>query len=255
MILLKNKSNGKLPHFDDIAGEQEQWETQQRDIAHGKRPSNVSLGGSSESIAQRMQQKKPRSIGPIDLYFIQNADEEVKQRKNKDGGKFDENRKKMREYAVQKFCRWMYDTRIPFNTVRANSFGPAIEALGQFGPGMKSRSYHEVRITYLKKELEHTRVILKEHDEIKAKQGCSLMADGWTDTRQRWLINFLVNSPKGSKFIESVDGSSYAHTEEKMFELLDKYVQLIGEKDVIQVVTDSVSTNVLAGQSSFKNNL
>ncbi|KAL0461334.1 UNVERIFIED_CONTAM: hypothetical protein Slati_0021000 [Sesamum latifolium] len=160
-----------IPHFDDIAEEQEQWKTQQRDIPHGKRPSNVSLG---------------------------------------------------------------------------DSFGPAIEALGRFGPGIKPPSYHEVRVTYLKKELEHTRVILKEHDEIKAKYGCSLMADGWTDTRQRRLINFLVNSPKGSKFIESMDGTSYAHTGEKIFELLDKYVQLIGEKDVIQVVTDSASTNVFS---------
>ncbi|KAL0386204.1 UNVERIFIED_CONTAM: hypothetical protein Sradi_3014700 [Sesamum radiatum] len=116
----------------------EYLETQQRDVAHGKRPSDVSLGGSSESVAQRMQQKKPRSIGPIDLYFMQDADEVVKQRKNKDGGKFDENRKKMREYVVQKFCGWMYDTGIPFNTVRADSSRPAIEALGQFGPNMKS---------------------------------------------------------------------------------------------------------------------
>ncbi|KAL0430475.1 UNVERIFIED_CONTAM: hypothetical protein Sradi_0673500 [Sesamum radiatum] len=112
-----------------------------------------------------MQQKKPRSIGPIDLYFMQDADEVVKHRKNKDGGKFDENRKKMREYDVQKFCRWMYDMGIPFNTVRVDSFAPTIEALGQPGPGMKPPSYHEVKVTYLKKELEHTSVILKEHDE------------------------------------------------------------------------------------------
>ncbi|KAL0326695.1 UNVERIFIED_CONTAM: hypothetical protein Sangu_1747500 [Sesamum angustifolium] len=32
----------------------------------------------------------------------------------------------------------------------------------------------------------------------------------------------------------------------KCFELLDKYVQFVGEKDVIQVVTDSASANVLA---------
>ncbi|KAL2238042.1 UNVERIFIED_CONTAM: hypothetical protein Sindi_0995900 [Sesamum indicum] len=214
-----------IPHFDDIAEEQEQWnwETQIKDISHGKRPSEGGSSTQSFSVAQKIQQRKPRSMDPIDLYFMKDADEVVKQRKNIDGGKlFDENRKKMGEYAVQKFCRWMYDTGIPFNTVRADSFGPAIEALGQFGPGMKPSSYHE------------------------AKYSCTLMANGWTDTRQMRLINFLVNSPKGSKFIESVDGSSYAHTGEKMFELLDKYVQLVGEKNVIQVVIDNASANVLA---------
>ncbi|KAK4400267.1 Methyltransferase-like protein 17, mitochondrial [Sesamum angolense] len=154
--------------------------------------------------------KRVKIIGPIDMFFMQDAYEVMKQRKKKDGGKlFDENRKKMREYAVQKFCWWMYDG-IPFNTVRANNFGPGIEAFSQFG------------------------------------------LDGWTDTRRRRLINFLVNNPKRSKFIEFVDGSSYAHTDEKMFELLDKFVQFVGEKDVIQVVTDSASTNVLAGSFRSK---
>ncbi|XP_011099989.2 uncharacterized protein LOC105178251 [Sesamum indicum] len=118
----------------------------------------------------------------------------------------------MREYAIQTFCRWMYDTGIPFNTVRTDNIGPTIEALSQFGPGMKPPSYHEVRVTYLKKELEHTRLILKDDDEIQAKYGCTLMANG-----------------------------------EKMFELLDKYVQLVWDKNVIQVVTDSASANILAG--------
>ncbi|KAL0326493.1 UNVERIFIED_CONTAM: hypothetical protein Sangu_1727300 [Sesamum angustifolium] len=159
-----------IPHFDDIVEEQEQWESQasqQKNISHGRCPSDVSLGHSSEYIAQRMQQKRPRSIGPVDLYFMQ--DEAVKQRKNKDGGKFFyENMKVMRKYAIPKFCQWMYDTWVPFNSVRVDSFGLAIEALGQFGLGMKPPSYHEVSIMYLKKELKHTRVILREHYEIKA---------------------------------------------------------------------------------------
>ncbi|KAL0462052.1 UNVERIFIED_CONTAM: hypothetical protein Slati_0092800 [Sesamum latifolium] len=71
------------------------------------------------------------------------------------------------------------------------------------------------------------------------------MADGWTDRKHRSLINFLVNSPKGTKFIGSVDASSYSYTGEKLFELLDKFVQQIGEKNVNQFITDSTSANVL----------
>ncbi|XP_075500617.1 uncharacterized protein LOC142539215 [Primulina tabacum] len=74
------------------------------------------------------------------------------------------------------------------------------------------------------------------------------MADGWTDRKNRTLINFLVNGPRGTVFIESVDGSSYSHTGAKLFDLFDKYVQQIGAKNVVQIVTDSASANVLAGR-------
>ncbi|KAL0383082.1 UNVERIFIED_CONTAM: hypothetical protein Scaly_0595500 [Sesamum calycinum] len=76
---------------------------------------------------------------------------------------------------------------------------------------MKPPSYYEVRVKYLKKALEHTNNILKAREEDQAKYGCSLMADGWTDIKHRSLINFLVNSPNGTKFIWSVDAPSYSH--------------------------------------------
>ncbi|KAK4423616.1 hypothetical protein Salat_1944500 [Sesamum alatum] len=111
----------------------------------------------------------------------------------------------------------MYDAGLPFNAVNYDSLGPAIEAFGQYGAGMKPHSYYEIRVKYLKKELEHTSNILKSWEADQAKYGCSLMADGWTDRKHRSLINFLVNSPKGTKFVESVDASSYSHTGEKLF--------------------------------------
>ena len=75
------------------------------------------------------------------------------------------------------------------------------------------------------------------------------MADGWTDGKGRTLINFLVNCPKGSMFIESIDASSYSKDGQKLFELLDKYVELVGEANVVQIVTDNASANILAGRN------
>ena len=73
------------------------------------------------------------------------------------------------------------------------------------------------------------------------------MVDDWKDRRERTLINFLVNSPKGTVFIESLDASEFVKSGPKMFELLDKFVQKIGSANVVQVVTDSASNNVYAG--------
>ena len=81
------------------------------------------------------------------------------------------------------------------------------------------------------------------------KYRCSIMVDGWTDKKGRTLLNFLVNCPKGTMFVESIDASSYSKDAEKMFQLIDKFVERIGEAHVVQVVIDSAAANVLAGKN------
>lgn len=72
------------------------------------------------------------------------------------------------------------------------------------------------------------------------------MVDGWIEGRNRTLINSLVNNPKITMFIDSINASSYVKDGKKMFELLDNFVDRIGEANVVQVVTDSTSINVMA---------
>ena len=47
-------------------------------------------------------------------------------------------------------------------------------------------------------------------------------------------------------FVKSIDASSFMKTEEKTFELLDTFVEQIGEANVVQVVSDNGSNYVLA---------
>ena len=157
-------------------------------------------------------------------------------------------KKELREKACRDIARWMYDAAIRFNAVNYPSFDVMIESIGQYGVGLKPPSFHEVGVPLLKKEIGDVTKLMKTYEEEWAKYGCSLMADGWTDKKQRTLINFLVNSPKGTFFIQSVDASSYAKTGKKMFELLDRFVERIWEANVIQVVTNNASSNVLAGK-------
>ncbi|XP_059669038.1 uncharacterized protein LOC132314159 [Cornus florida] len=124
--------------------------------------------------SNNIQSKMQKQKGPIDLYFTPPPEVAVQNRKN----------------------------------------DKAVEAIGQHGPGMKPPSYHEVRVPLLKKELEHTDNLMRDHKEEWAKYGCTIMADGWEDKRQKCLINFLQ----------------------------------IGVTNVVQVVTDSASSNVVAGR-------
>ena len=69
-------------------------------------------------------------------------------------------------------------------------FAIAIEAIGQFGH-LKPPSYHEVRVPLLRKEVEHTRDLIKGHQEGWARYGCSIMSDGWNDEIAKDIINFF----------------------------------------------------------------
>ncbi|RWR76250.1 hypothetical protein CKAN_00468400 [Cinnamomum micranthum f. kanehirae] len=244
-----------LPHFDELANAYEEDEEDDVEvIERGKRPlahgSEVSSARGSTTISTVSKTKKPKQKGPIDVFFTPNPDVVVQNRKAQ--GKqtrIDANdpyRKELRKRACIRFARWTYDTGIPFNAVNCDSFGPMIEAIGQYGPGMKPPSYHEVRVPLLKKEIEHTNNLMKGHRDDWVKYGCSIMMDGWTDKKGRTLLNFLVNCPKGTMFVESIDASSYSKDAEKMFQLIEKFVERIREANVVQIVTDSAAATVLA---------
>ncbi|XP_075074781.1 uncharacterized protein LOC142162337 [Nicotiana tabacum] len=61
------------------------------------------------------------------------------------------------------------------------------------------------------------------------------------------IINILVNSPKGSLFLESVDASDSSTDSTKMYSLFKSTIDSIGAENVVQVVTDNASENVKAG--------
>jgi hypothetical protein len=67
----------------------------------------------------------------------------------------------------------------------------------------------------------------EEHERVWNHYGCMLMSDGWSDRRGRHLIKFLVNSPEGTYFLESVDASSEVHD---AFVLADLLGKKIGDK-------------------------
>ena len=75
------------------------------------------------------------------------------------------------------------------------------------------------------------------------------MTDGWTDRRRRTILNFLVNSPKGTVFfLKSIDASDICETADKIFRMMDDVVEEVGEENVIQVVTDNAANYKAAGE-------
>ncbi|XP_042472492.1 uncharacterized protein LOC122055179 [Zingiber officinale] len=146
-------------------------------------------------------------------------------------------KKDIREEACQQIARFFYTSAIPFNCAKNPEFTKMFEIVGKYGCGFKPPSYHELRETFLKKEVDRTMTLLEEHRFVWKKKGCSIMSDGWTDKKRRSICNFLVISEKGTIFLQSTDTSDISKTADKVFEMLNEIVDKVGEQNVVQLFT------------------
>ncbi|CAN1841571.1 hypothetical protein LINPERHAP1_LOCUS36532 [Linum perenne] len=120
-------------------------------------------------------------------------------------------KKDLRRDVAKSIARWFYLTGTAFNAAKEPEYYTMFELAARHGPG------------------------------------CSIMSDGWTDRKRRSICNFLVNSPKGTVFIESLDTSHYSKNTQKVFEMLDEVVEKVGEENVIQVITYNASAYKAVG--------
>ena len=79
-----------------------------------------------------------------------------------------------------------------------------------------------------------------------AHTGCTIMSDGWTDQKCRTLINFLVNCPKGTMFMKSVDACAQVKDARLLCDLLDVFLQKVGPQHVVQIITNNGANCVVA---------
>ncbi|KAI3876677.1 hypothetical protein MKW92_037783 [Papaver armeniacum] len=124
-----------------------------------------------------------------------------------------------RDNTCEFVCDFIFENGLSFNVVSSPSFTKIWVAVRQFGPNFKGPTYHEVR---------EFKVHWKNY-------GCTIMCDWWKDGRRRTLINFLVNCPKGTVFLKSIDGSAHSKTAELCHEMLLEVIEEVGAENVIQV--------------------
>lgn len=121
--------------------------------------------------------------------------------------------------------RFFFENAIPFHAVASPSFVNMCRAIGSYGRGYKPPTIHDLRSWILKKELETTENIVEDIKKTWSKTGVSILSDGWSDMRNRSLINFVVNNPHGTVFLKSIDASNAIKDANLMFKLLDDVVE------------------------------
>ncbi|KAF6159864.1 hypothetical protein GIB67_032948 [Kingdonia uniflora] len=152
-------------------------------------------------------------VAPIDVDFLPRAPNS------------NENKKAL-ENIHGYIADFFYENNISFNCARSDSYSKMMQAIVQYNDPstFKPPSYNDLSVKILKKKK-------------KKKEETS-----------NWDTNFLVNCPKGTVFLKSIDGSAHIHDAELIYKMLKDVIEEAGEKNVIQICTDNASNYVVAGE-------
>ncbi|XP_020967722.1 uncharacterized protein LOC110266964 [Arachis ipaensis] len=148
----------------------------------------------------------------------------------------------------KRVARWLLDCRIPFNAVMSPFFQDMLDGVAGFGPDYKGPSYDSVRVNLLADLKRECQMVVDSYRSTWKETRCTLMADGWTDQRQRTLINFLVYCSKGLCFVKSVDASSMVKNASSLCDLFSEVIEWIGPDNIVHVVTDNAANYIAAGR-------
>ncbi|KAM0918616.1 hypothetical protein ACQ4PT_008738 [Festuca glaucescens] len=197
-----------------------------------------------ESQSRAGSSVQPSKLGPMDK-FTRPIDPKATRAEALKQQNINEALNKERTQQTARYvARWMYTHAIPFNAIDNDEFVEMVEAIGCFGPGFKPPSPYDLRETLLKAEYARTQSFLKDREEDKLKNGCTIMTDAWTDMKRRSIMNLCTNTSEGTTFMKSKEMSDVSHTSDVIFTLVDKAIEEAGPDHVVQVVTDNASNNM-----------
>lgn len=95
----------------------------------------------------------------------------------------------------------------------------------------------------IKKEIKTELDLQREHID---ETGCTLVCNGWTDRSGRALLNFLIVTPKGCKFLHAVDTGTETKDSAYIAAKICEALETVGPKRVVQICMDSAAVNVAA---------
>ncbi len=103
--------------------------------------------------------------------------------------------------------RAFYGNGLSFRLINDPHFKATVEATTNFGENYKLPSLVSLCTTLLNKEKVSMAAELKSFMASARSSKATITSDGWSNTRNRPLLNLLMVTPKGEKFLESVDTS------------------------------------------------
>ncbi|XP_019427193.1 PREDICTED: uncharacterized protein LOC109335514 [Lupinus angustifolius] len=121
------------------------------------------------------------------------------------------------------------------------------DAIAAIGPGYKGPSYYAIRSNLLHEMKKEVELLVENFRNFWKETGCTIMANGWKDQRNRQLINFLVYSPKEISCVRSVDASDGVRDARTLCNLFIELVEFVGVTNVVHLVTDNAANYKVEG--------
>ncbi|ERM99428.1 hypothetical protein AMTR_s00131p00079120 [Amborella trichopoda] len=116
--------------------------------------------------------------------------------------------------------KWFYDKEIPFDAANSSYFPPMVSAIQRVGPGVKPLTAYELSESILDEKVEEVKKWIEEYKQSWPKTGITLMSDGVSGTKKD--ANFYIR-------------------------LYDQIVEAVGDKHVVQFITNNARACVSAG--------
>jgi len=152
------------------------------------------------------------------------------------------------EEACRAVARFFYNNAIPVEMVESDEFKTMCDLVSRHGVGFKPPSFFDIGGKYFPEDIKLTNEVLEEHRAMWKITGCSIMVDVFTNFPKRNILNLLVNSPKGTFFLKTIDASDMLESSEKLFKMMDDVVEEVGEENVVHIVTEYTPYYVAAAK-------
>ncbi|MBA0776155.1 hypothetical protein Gotri_011195, partial [Gossypium trilobum] len=129
---------------------------------------------------------------------------------------------------------------LPVRITESPFLQPVLQVAAEVEKLVRGPSAYEVTGVYLEDEYKEIQEWVNSFRPLWEERGVTIMCDGWKETTNQHIINFLIYSTRGTVFKKSIDASSVtSRTAEYYFGLMDKIFDEIGEEFLVQVVTDN----------------
>ncbi|XP_060170931.1 uncharacterized protein LOC132601896 [Lycium barbarum] len=115
------------------------------------------------------------------------------------------------------------------------------------GETIKFPSCQELKGWILPDAVKEMQQYVTEMKNSRANTSCSVLLDGWVDSKGRNLINISVYCPRGTVYLRSSDISSFNGNVDPMLLFFEEVVEEVEVENVVQIVAYSTSACMMEG--------
>ena len=161
-----------------------------------------------------------------------------------------------RQTSVKEFCgsekervdlsliRGLESCGVPLFVLRNPHFRRALSDIANFGPGYVGPSNETARRKIVPQVRQYVEDKMEVLTEAEMQYGTSVCDDGWKDCGNIHVLNGVSVSPKGARYLRSVNIIGQRKDALLMSKHLSSLIDLAGAENVVQVLTDNA--NVMA---------